>query len=315
MRLLPPLLVCLAGCGSSLDPVCVQLRWDWWATTAETTFDGSVWRAFNVHGDPLTETMRSYEDDRLTTVWHTWDAGGREILRQSREGEAPSGQRLAHQEWEYDADGYLILSWEEEVVGVRDTVRTFTNDGAGNPLEERIDYEDDGVVDTVVSSTWDDDGRPLSRERVSEGEVTSQQTWAYDRHGDAIEETSVTDSRTVRTTSAYDDDRRLVRRETERDGELARVVIYRWEADLLVAEDHLDGSGALERTIEHTYDADGWRIATVTSGPDGVESERQEYDVDEHGNVVRQTDTRGGVETFRAESEWSCFVPERYPEG
>lgn len=306
------------GCSSTPEEVCREVS-SVWGT------DGSSWESwveYNPQGDRTLIAYRDGQTGRIQVSRDLRDEFGRLVATEVREGEEPDGFLLASREFVYDDNGFLVGSWENEVlageVRGRTDVRTFENNLRGLPVWVEVDRDDDGTGDGSTESTWNQRGDRTTAVHVrANGDLHAEERWRYSPSGDLLEH---------RDTPIWDPNgaEKRTRHEYEA-GDLVQT--RRWEGDLLVWEtvrEWEDGllqsestwyppEGPFFHRTEHTYGSSPDTKRTVALGPDGAVIWAGVTTYDDRGNPITFEEERDGSPGLSWTRGWSCFIPEPYP--
>jgi len=222
-----------------------------------------------------------------------------------------------------DADGYALADIQPPTEYGTALRRVYTRDAAGNVLEETTDWEMDGILDSVITNTYDEEGRPAttSRDEDGDGVVDQIETWDY---SSALETKHFTDRNVDGEpdsieTITYSDSGELMRQEddTDADGSPEYIQTYvRSESGLLLEYSHVlvggwststtseyDDQDRLVRTVEiaddrefdsaievaYTYDDEGRQATTVRTDLLDSSTIGDTYTYDEAGRIATVT--------------------------
>ena len=264
--------------------------------------------------DLETESRSLYSDGELHSSVILLRSEGRLLSREERDA---SGGLIVRVEYSYDMEGNPRASYIESGVDLKSGPEAGLEDDSESGLEfgpegdsreesglPRVEFEGgvhpDGTVhrhqsgsggDWVITD-FDGGGYPLRWVSIENGEAAREALWKRTEDGLPLE-SRLRDEKDLRI-SLYDEQGRLVREETRRDGYLIFTRTYSWaEGDLVRVEER--GEGRLRvREIEWEQE----RIAREVRLVNGLKQSETEWSSSDRRTETRYRDGKAVIRSY-----------------
>jgi hypothetical protein len=196
---------------------------------------------------------------------------------------------------------YKDDTFEKDAISSQRILTETTFNDAGQIIHE-IRFGADGMVESIVTNTYNEAGKLLTREHQDEQEQSTEKLeFFYNEAGNAEKHFKIyTDGSQDVIEYKYDSSNQLIsKRVIDDEGEVEEITRYAYSGNKLILEEIKDGTGEIVSTNKYSFDDNGNETVHETSNPEGYLKIVNTYNaqnkrittvkIDEDGEIVEET--------------------------